>query len=83
MRLRAWDRTTGWRYMHVGEFICLASIFTSLKYYPDDPSIFERRLVRYARTVPTLSGGEIVFEYHAVRKGCALVRIRARRALRR
>ncbi len=69
MRLRAWDRTTGWRYMHVGEFICLASIFTSLKYYPDDPSIFERRLVRYARTVPTLSGGEIVFEYHAIRKG--------------
>jgi hypothetical protein len=69
MRLRAWDRATGWRYMHVGEFICLASIFTALKYYPDDPSIFESRLIRYARTVPALSGGEIVFEYHAVRKG--------------
>ncbi len=54
--------------MHVGEFICLASIFTALKYYPDDHSIFERRLVRYARTIPTLPGAEVVFDYHAVRK---------------
>lgn len=68
MRLRAWDRSTEWRYMHVGEFICLASIFTALKYYPDDHSIFERRLVRYARTIPTLPGSEIVFNYHAIRK---------------
>ncbi|MGH7714613.1 MAG: hypothetical protein ACREML_01330, partial [Vulcanimicrobiaceae bacterium] len=68
MRLRAWDRSTGWRYMHVGEFICLASIFTALKYYPNDRSIFERRLVRYARTIPILQGGEVIFEYHAIRK---------------
>ncbi len=68
MRLRAWDRSTGWRYMHVGEFICLASIFTALKYYPNDRAIFERRLVRYARTVPLIGGGQIIFEYHAVRK---------------
>jgi hypothetical protein len=68
MRLRAWDRATGWRYMHVGEFICLASIFTALKYYPNDRSIFERRLVRYARTIPMLPGGSVVFDYHAIRK---------------
>jgi len=69
MRLRAWDRATGWRYMHVGEFICLASIFTALKYYPNDRSIFERRLVRYARTVPAPAGAAILFNYRAVRKG--------------
>jgi|SRR5579875_196797 len=69
MQLRAWNRATGWRYMHVGEFICLASIFTALKYYPDDRSVFERRLLRYARTVPTASAERVVFDYYAVRKG--------------
>jgi len=68
MRLRAWDRLTGRRYMHVGEFICLTSIFTTLKYYPNDRAIFERRIVRYARTVPAEPGDKIVFAYHAVRK---------------
>jgi hypothetical protein len=68
MRLRAWDRSTGRRYMHVGEFICLTSIFTTLKYYPNDRALFEKRIVRYARTVPTRPGGHVIFAYHAVRK---------------
>jgi len=68
MHLRAWDSRTERRYMHVGEFICLASIFTTLKYYPNDRAMFERRIVRYARTVPAEPGDKIVFAYHAVRK---------------
>lgn len=68
MRLRAFDRSTGFRYMHVGEFICLASIFTTLKYFPDDPALFERRLLRYARTVPTAPNEDVVFEYISIEK---------------
>ena len=39
-------------YLHVGEFICLASLFTTLKYYPSQGALFVDRLLRYARTVP-------------------------------
>lgn len=67
--VRPWDGQSGWRYMHVGEFICLASIFTTLKYYPHDPKLFERRLLRYVNTLPTPTDSKVVFEYHAIRKG--------------
>jgi hypothetical protein len=54
--------------MHVGEFICLASIFTTLKYYPHDRAMFEKRLLRYVRTLPFPPGGDVVFDYHSVVK---------------
>jgi hypothetical protein len=68
LRMRAFDRGTGFRYMHVGEFICLASIFTTLKYYPDDAGLFERRLMRYARSVPHQPGDLVVFRYFSIQK---------------
>lgn len=58
----------GRRFLHVGEFICLASIFTTLKYYPDDRSLFQQRLLRYVRTLCIPNGSEMVFDYHSVVK---------------
>jgi uncharacterized membrane protein YphA (DoxX/SURF4 family) len=68
LRMRAFDRATGFRYMHVGEFICLASIFTTLKYYPEDQALFERRLLRYARSVPHQPSEIVVFRYFSIQK---------------
>jgi uncharacterized membrane protein YphA (DoxX/SURF4 family) len=56
------------RYRHVGEFVCLASIFTTLKYYPSNRSLFDERLMRYARTVHCLPGSVVVFEYRDIQK---------------
>ena len=60
-RLGAWPR-----FNHVGEMICLTSLFTSLKYYPSNDGIFRERLLRYARTVPRAAGDRVVFEYVSV-----------------
>ena len=54
------------RYNHVGEMICLASLFTTLKYYPSNNQIFRERVLRYARTVPRDPGERVVFEYVSV-----------------
>jgi len=59
----------GLRYAHVGECICLTSLFTTLKYYPSDNALFVERLLRYARTVPRGTGDVVVFEVHGVLKG--------------
>ena len=67
-RFGAADWKSRFRYLHVGEFVCLASIFTTLKYYPTNHALFEERLVRYARTVPCPPGSVVIFEYQGVRK---------------
>ena len=54
------------RFNHVGEMICLTSLFTTLKYYPSNHSMFRERLIRYARTLPRGDGEVIVFEYVSV-----------------
>ena len=41
-----WDRHTCLRYRHVGEAITVTSLFTTLKYYPSDDSLFRERLAR-------------------------------------
>lgn len=55
-----------WRYFHVGEFVCFASIFTTLKYHPSNSDLFTTKLVRYARTIPCEPGGRLRFEYHSL-----------------
>ena len=60
-QLGAWPR-----FNHVGEMICLTSLFTSLKYYPSNDAIFRERLLRYARTIPRAPGDRVVFEYVSV-----------------
>jgi hypothetical protein len=62
-RLGSWPR-----FNHVGEMICLTSLFTTLKYYPSNDAIFRERLLRYARTLPRSAGEVIVFEYVRVVK---------------
>jgi hypothetical protein len=62
-RLGSWPR-----FNHVGEMICLTSLFTTLKYYPSNDAIFQERLLRYARTLPRPVGAVLVFEYVSVVK---------------
>jgi hypothetical protein len=62
-RLGTWPR-----FNHVGEMICLTSLFTTLKYYPSNDRLFQERLFRYARTLPHEPGERIVFEYVSVVK---------------
>jgi hypothetical protein len=61
--LGAWPR-----FNHVGEMICLTSLFTTLKYYPSNDRLFQERLFRYARTLPREPGERLVFEYVSVVK---------------
>ena len=56
------------RFNHVGEMICLTSLFTTLKYYPSNNQLFQERLFRYARTLPRQPGERLVFEYVSVVK---------------
>jgi hypothetical protein len=61
--LGAWPR-----FNHVGEMICLTSLFTTMKYYPSNDAIFRERLLRYARTIPRPAESVVVFEYVSVVK---------------
>jgi hypothetical protein len=56
------------RFNHVGEMICLASLFTTLKYYPSQDARFRDRVVRYARTLPRGPNAIVVFEYFSAVK---------------
>jgi hypothetical protein len=56
------------RFNHVGEMICLTSLFTTLKYYPSNNQLFQERLFRYARTLPRQHGERLIFEYVSVVK---------------
>ena len=67
-RFGALEPRRGFRYAHVGEFICLVSLFTTLKYYPSDSSLFAERILRYCRTLGCPRGSDVVFEYMSVRK---------------
>jgi len=67
-RLGSFDWPTRYRYLHVGESICLASIFTTLKYYPSNPDLFQERLLSYARTIPHPGKAVLLFEYNGVVK---------------
>jgi len=62
------DPAVDFRYTHVGEFICITSLFTTLKYYPSNDGLFQTRLARYARTIPPPREGRVVFEYVSLRK---------------
>jgi len=67
-RFGSLDWSSRFRYWYVGEFVCLVSLFTTLKYYPSNRSLFEERLIRYARTVPCPSRSLVLFEYRSIRK---------------
>lgn len=59
------------RFLHVAESIALVSVFTTLKYFPSRPELFEDRLLRYARSLASsLPHGtsRMEFEYVAILK---------------
>jgi hypothetical protein len=64
----AFDSRSRFRYDHVGEFVCLASVFTTLKYYPSNSALFQERILRYAATVPCPPGSRVVFQYRSIKK---------------
>jgi hypothetical protein len=57
-----------WRFFHVAESIAMVSVFTTLKYFPSKPELFNSRLLEYAASLP---GGhrQLRFEYVAISKG--------------
>jgi len=67
-RFGALEPRRSFRYAHVGEFICLVSLFTTLKYYPSNSTLFRDRLLRYCRTLGCPVGADVVFEYMSMRK---------------
>lgn len=56
------------RYQWVGEYVCLTSIFTTLKYSPGSPERFEQKLLRYAKTIVPTGQDSILFEYISIQK---------------
>jgi hypothetical protein len=60
--------TRALRYSHVAESIAVTTVFTTLKYYASNPTLFESRLLRYARTVPVAPDARLVFEYVSISK---------------
>jgi hypothetical protein len=60
--LSRWGGPPWSRWSHVGEAITVTCLFTTLKYYPNNPELFRERLVRYARTVPHQAESVLVFE---------------------
>lgn len=62
------DAESDFRYLHVCEFVCFASVFTTLKYFPSDSDLFLTRVTRYARSMPVPHGHDLVFEYVDIKK---------------
>lgn len=58
----------GIRYVHVCEFVCYVSIFTTLKYFPSNSPLFTKKLLRYARTIPCPDHKVVVFQWVDVKK---------------
>ncbi|NOT24853.1 MAG: hypothetical protein HOP16_02015 [Acidobacteria bacterium] len=65
-RISTWGE--GLRFGHVAESITVTTLFTTLKYYPSNSALFTDRLLRYARTLPRLTGSTLEFRYVAVVK---------------
>lgn len=61
----------GPRFGHVAESIAVTSVFSTLKYYATNLTLFEQRLLRYARTLPAGPDDVLVFEYVSLRKAPA------------
>ena len=58
----------GRRFSQVAESIAITTLFTALKYRPDEDRPFVDRLVRYARTLRCGADADLVFEYVSIRK---------------
>ena len=64
-----WRECTAWsprhpRWWHVCESITLTSLFTARRYWPENPELFQARLLRHARTV----GPVVEYELEGLRQ---------------
>lgn len=66
-KLTSWDDKKCFRYRYVGEAITVASIFTSLRYWPSNYEIFKTRILSYARTLNTIGCLYVIFEVSRVK----------------
>ena len=65
-RISTWG--AGLRFSHVAESITVTTLFTTLKYYPSNSTLFTTRLLRYARTIPRHADSTLGFRYFGVVK---------------
>ena len=65
-RISTWGE--GLRFSHVAESITVTTLFTTLKYYPSNSTLFTARLLRYARTLPRHADSTLGFRYLGVVK---------------
>jgi len=56
------------RYPHVGEAVCLTTVFTTLKYYPQNHTMFSDRLLNYARSLDVPNTHRLIFTYTAIER---------------
>lgn len=63
-----YDFSTSLRYIHVCEFVCFVSIFTTVKYFPTNSPLFTHRLWRYTRSLPCPANHLVVYEWVDVKK---------------
>ena len=63
-----YDLASGLRYIHVCEFVCFVSIFTTVKYFPSNSPLFTHKLWRYARTLPCPKNHLVVFQWVDLKK---------------
>jgi hypothetical protein len=63
-----YDLASGLRYIHVCEFVCFVSVFTTLKYFPSHSPLFAQRIWRYARSLPCPPDHLVIFEWVDVKK---------------
>ncbi len=66
-KISHYDRIFDWRFNQVCESITIACIFTTLKYYANQPALFRERILRYAKSLPPGSG-PILFRYFSITK---------------
>ena len=66
--LARWDSPLDRRYNHVAEAIAVATVFTTLKYYGNQPELFKERLLRYARTLRIARDARPIFRYIEIDK---------------
>ena len=63
-----WGLSNGFRFSHVGEALTVTSLFTFLKYQPNNLDLFRARLLRYVKTLPGSLDDKIIFEFNNIEK---------------
>ncbi len=69
-RLPYWENfALQYRYLHVGESVCIATLFNTIKLFSSRPELFHDKLLRYAATIPNPEQVPLRFQYVLLTKG--------------